>query len=334
MPTSLERIRAARGAGTASPSNSLDRVRAARGVSQPQGGGGWQAVPGATVAAAVTPWDAYVDAAREAGEFLLDDLPEALGPYTRVLSRGITRVPESIIPQPSASDYAQVGTDVALTATGSALARGAGHVASEVAKWFGRGGRMRGAATDTMRAVEANDETLRARAVSQGRAPGEPRFVPEGAPKATTFGQEVVRPSLTGGAIAGATGLGVDYLDPSGLASGHDSEAADAVVGGGLGAATGGIALRQQLTEIMIRNPRYRALMMRPSPANRSAAVGALLGFLASKGIQAGYDLVNSAVDDAAAVVRDVEQTREETSAPRRTSIGPDAIPQPRWGRR
>ena len=91
-------------------------------------------------------------------------------------------------------------------------------------------------------------------------------------------------------------------------------EFADQIAGGVASTAVGAGVAKNTIDDLLLSSPKWREMVMRPSSGNTAALIGALLGHY-------GAQLVTPEVAQAA-------------PAARRTSVGPDAIPPPRWGRR
>jgi hypothetical protein len=121
---------------------------------------------------------------------------------------------------------------------------------------------------------------------------------------------DLLSPTITGAAV----GTLVDAADPSRI-TGTQSEFIDNPVAAGAGVLTAARVARDTLEDLMIQNPRWRALMMSAGGSHPVAtSIGATLGYLAMKLGEVGAEKVD-----------DVVKFFTEEDAPSETSAAPPA---------
>lgn len=286
---SLERLQAARqGAGGQS---ALDRLMAARGGRRVEHGsmqpGEVRSLNGGP--AQETGWQMpNLLPTPEGRAFLAESaaaVPQAVGDFARDQA-GITGthyrklanvagIPGVDAPTPEAeAAYNQAVIEGLMTAGGGMAGKAIGTKVSDAVKYLGRGFRT---------------------------IPGAERFlasVPEGVGRAAASYSDLIGPALSG-AVVGKT---IDALDPG------PHELVDDTIATGAGVTTAAAVGKNTIDDLLVGNPKWRDVMMRPSSGTASAILGGLLGYLASKGISATGDLVNEAADYVAGLFASEEQ--------------------------
>ena len=193
-------------------------------------------------------------------------LAQTTGTHYRTLAHGVG-LPVDPPSEQASQQYRQDVMDAGLTIAGGAIGRFLGKGVTEFAKRIGRGFRTRAGA---------------GRVLSQNPS----QVVSSGAPTATPMA-ELSTPAVT----AGGTALGVDLLDPT------PWEFTDKPVAGGAGVAAGFMAWREGTENLLLQNPRWRNLVTRgTASAPLATAIGGVLGYLLSKGVQLGAEGVDDVV--------------------------------------
>ena len=119
-----------------------------------------------------------------------------------------------------------------------------------------------------------------------------------GQPAAEVSG--LIAPTVSGAAVATA----IDATDLAGFQPHELAGDTAAAVGG---AATAWKVGKNTVDDLMVTNPRWRDVMMRPARGTALAVLGGLLGFMASRGIEGGKELANDAADYVAGLFEDEE---------------------------
>ena len=86
-------------------------------------------------------------------------------------------------------------------------------------------------------------------------------------------------------------------LDETNLGGMQPHELAGDTAAATFGAGTTALVTKNTLDDLMLGNERWRNLMMKPSTGTASGVLGAMLGYLASRGLLAGKDQINDAID-------------------------------------
>lgn len=185
------------------------------------------------------------------------------------------------IDAPSPESYEKwrkVLVDVLMTGAGGKIGQTVGAHAGDALKYLGRGFRT---------------------------VPGADRFLAQAAhhgvstPAQAVQWRELINPTLSGAAV----GSLVDAMDPT------PYEFTDKPVAGGAGLATAAAVGRNTVDDMLLGNPKWRDIMMRPSSGNAGALIGAILGHYAAQGINLTSENVAQAVDE---VERQLEKPADE----------------------
>jgi hypothetical protein len=175
-----------------------------------------------------------------------------------------------LVREPTPEEQQQYQGEVVSGALSTVAGVGAGAVTrglADTAKWALRGGKDIPTAAQFL----ADNAVRAAEAAKQGV-----RF------------RDVVAPPVAGTVVG-------NVVDASNLPqSAGGGETVDKIAGGLAGAGTAGLVAKQTLENVMLRNPRWQQILMRPSAGSATTLLGALAAYLASRGLT---DHINDAAD-------------------------------------
>jgi hypothetical protein len=185
-------------------------------------------------------------------------------------------------PTPEAqSRYIEEGLSGAAAIGGGLAARAGGKILGEGAKYLGRSLESREGATAMIRQLA-------------------PYYDKVSSPTVWEAVGKILGPPVAGGAV----GWSVKNLgDPVENLGG--GEFGDAIAGGTIGTVAGGKIALNTMRDLMVTNPRWREVMLKPTSGTASAVLGGVLSYLTARGLT---DKIEDAVDYVAGLFQGDKQ--------------------------